>query len=512
MALSFKNGIQWIIVLLLLCAISLQLNLRQKTKRHGVTLQQQPKMLQDFLVHSAEREAIKEQRAELKAAESSAEAAAASNDDEFDNATIQASQLQHDAILQSRSGASAVVIPNITSLGCIDLVRKCMRFKAEKKPSLEKADDRMTADMNKTVALVSPVLKGGFRNQYMRFVALVATAMTNGHDILVESVKWHEKSSHSGIPFDMIYNVSIWNEYATTNNLPQMVYHNHVLHRQWNVKTTAFRGQCPAVIAWFQSPHKTSLLAPVKEMTLPYPAGGARSGQPGNLWDYYRARDKFGLQIELPDGSAISLQVLEERLFHAMQLSDVVQSLVDSLKPSTPYIALHPRIEPEMLDHRYCQDEKEGDLYKIINMVEKSFAETYKEIFVAVAMPQMVKPVKGNPKWNKVHNANLALLQDLFQRGHYDSVDKTKKLFHVWTAGEASLVDRSVNQCMITLLASLVNLELAIQSDVFIGTSVSTWSTSVWKMRHWRGTKENYIFTPFQGIQKLEGLPKPFRC
>lgn len=76
------------------------------------------------------------------------------------------------------------------------------------------------------------------------------------------------------------------------------------------------------------------------------------------------------------------------------------------------------------------------------------------------------------------------------------------------------MVDRNVNQCMMTLLASIVNLELAIQSDVFVGTSVSTWSTSVWKMRHWRNPEksENYIFTPLQGIQKLEGLPKPFRC
>ena len=358
--------------------------------------------------------------------------------------------------------------------------------------------------------MAAPVLKGGYRNQYMRFVGLVAQALSNNQDILLESIKWHEKSSHNGIPFEMLWNVQTWN---ANPKLPKFVNYDPSIHRQWNKRTTAFSGTCPTVIAWFQAPHRTSLFTEVKEMTLPHPAGGARSGQPGNLWDYYRSRDKYGLDVTK---QGTTLVEIEEWILTSMQPSAVVQQLVDSLKPTTTssYIALHPRIEPEMLDHTHCQDDKVRKLQDILDQVTNypDFAE-YPELFVAVAMPQMMATPKKSStrKWMTDHLQNVEILKTIFKDGITKGQGENgSRHLHVWTAGESSLQKQNVNSCMLTILASIVNMELAIQANVFVGTAVSTWSTSVWKVRHYRGLP-NYEFTP-TGIRKVEGLPAPFKC
>jgi hypothetical protein len=248
-------------------------------------------------------------------------------------------------------------------------------------------------------------------------------------------------------------------------------------------------------------------------MTHPYAMGGARSGQPGNLWDYYRQRDKYGTQIQVHNSkNSISLQQLEEWILRAMKPSNTVKDLIQSLKPQgKPYIALHPRIEPEMLQHTHCQAEKIRSLPEILNqVVDYPQFQKYSSLFVAVAMPQMTAKVTRphQMKWFKDHQINLETLNKTFVEG----LERPGGAGHldVWTAGEASLEERKVNVCMLQLLASIVNMELAIEADVYIGTAVSTWSNSVWKIRHWRG-KPNYEFTK-QGIKRVEGLPPAFRC
>jgi hypothetical protein len=195
-----------------------------------------------------------------------------------------------------------------------------------------------------TLALVDPVLKGGYRNQYMRFVALVAQALSNNQSILLESIKWHEKSSHNGIPFEMIFDVDAWN---ANPNLPKLVTFDRKVHPQWNPKTTLFVGTCATTIQWFPSPHRVSFTSEVRDRTAPYAGGGGRSGQPGNLWDFYRRHDKFGMQIPVHHlGTSVSLQELEAWILTSMKPTPIVQALVDSIQPlhaNTPYVGTPPQ-------------------------------------------------------------------------------------------------------------------------------------------------------------------------
>ena len=377
-------------------------------------------------------------------------------------------------------------------------------------------------ELEPSLAMAVPVLKGGYRSQYMRFVALVAMALSANQTILLESVKWNVRSSNNAIPFQMLFDVDTWN---ANRNLPKLVSYSPKKHPQWNPKSTVFIGSCPTVVSWFQSSQYVTFVPELVNMTAPYPGGGARPNQPGNLWDYYRKHDKYGLMIQhKKQGTSISLPQLEEWMLTSMKPSQMVQGLVDSLKPAdnnndnnNNYIALHPRIEPEFLKYRYCQAGKVRRLHDMIQQITNypAFAQQQQkqQLFVAVAMPQMQERQKAGEPWYKDHAENLKLLQSLLEHGltkNGDAAQQQEQKMHVWTAGEAALEHR-INHCTLPLVASMVNMELACQAHVFIGTRVSAWSMSVWKIRHHRGLANNYEFTP-TGIQVIDGLPPPFKC
>jgi hypothetical protein len=189
---------------------------------------------------------------------------------------------------------------------------------------------------------------------------------------------------------------------------------------------------------------------------------------------------------------AISLSELEEWILTSMRPSRAVQELVNSLKPSTPYITLHPRVEPDMLRHPHCEVHKVRSLQVILDQVSgyPDF-RSFQHLFLPVAMPQMTR-FQANDTLYNIHQPNIEILQTIFKDGITRSDGSHVR---VWTAGESSLQERNANPCMITLLASLVNMELATQSEIFVGTRVSTWSHSVWKVRYYRGLP-NYEFLP----------------
>jgi hypothetical protein len=204
---------------------------------------------------------------------------------------------------------------------------------------------------------------------------------------------------------------------------------------------------------------------------------------------------------------AITLSELEEWILTSMRPSLAVQALVNSMKPSTPYITVHPRVEPDMLLHPHCEAHKVRSLQVILDQVSgHPDLRSFEHLFLPIAMPQMTM-FQANDTLYNVHQPNIEILQTIFENGITRSDGSH---VHVWTAGESSLQERNANPCMITLLASIVNMELATQSEIFVGTRVSTWSHSVWKVRYYRGLP-NYEFLP-TGIHRLDGLPPPFDC
>ena len=396
---------------------------------------------------------------------------------------------------------------NVEPLKCLDLTNLCS--KADKEEFVPNVQSPPSSSSSGTLALGCPVLKGGYRNQYMRFVALVAKAIELDYSILLPSIKWHEKSSSFGVPFELLWDVDFWN---THPNLPKLVPYHPGQHSQWNPNTTTYYGLCPTVVEWFRKPHKTNTYQPIESSNHPYVFGGASSGARGSLWDLYRRSDKLGRPLKFANQTAFPLQQLEDWIVQAMRPSRLVQSLVKDIRPGgdTPYLAVHPRVEPEMLYHGHCLQHKVRNLTEILDMVlSHPDLHGYHQMFVALAMPQMRQKFRRRFQHFEHHEHNLQVIENALQRGHVARPDDQK--VHLWMAGEEALVDRNVNSCMMTLLASIVNLELAVQANVFVGTKISTWSISVWKIRH-ALNKPNYEFTPNDGVRLVQGLPEPFNC
>ena len=85
-----------------------------------------------------------------------------------------------------------------------------------------------------TLALTEPYLKGGFRNQAMRFNALVMEAVDrNVSQILLPSMRWGDThGTKRAIPFDRLFDVRHWNSYHP--RLPRMVNYDPLQHHQWD--------------------------------------------------------------------------------------------------------------------------------------------------------------------------------------------------------------------------------------------------------------------------------------
>jgi hypothetical protein len=398
-------------------------------------------------------------------------------------------------------------------LKCIDPVQLC-RDVGNQTHHYNQSD----GSTRRTLAMGDPSLRGGFRNQYMRFTSLIAHAWRYGYpEILLPSIKWFSSGSmvlnmlreeqdkvafaaYSTVPFQYLYSVDHWNLFFDL--LPKMVDYAPDDHSQWNPDTTVYYNLCNTTEQWYKRPPKTDLSPFIDRQTHPVGMGGGYGI--GKLWEHYRREYDLKGTIPLPNGTLARTELLERTMAEALRPSSHMQAILDQLpkRPNHNYLAFHARFEPEMLVHGMCQDWKERDLGKVVEWIrqEPDFG-AMDSMFIAIAMPQMKESYRFN-HYKDEHKKNTEILDNILKQGLSSNVK-------VWMAGEDA-VEPHVDPCMLQLVSSFINLELAVNAKYFLGTATSTWSIGVWKLRYFRGLP-NYEYTP-QGIRKVEGLPKPFKC
>ena len=128
-------------------------------------------------------------------------------------------------------------------------------------------------------------------------------------------------------------------------------------------------------------------------------------------------------------------------------------------------------------------------------------------LYIAIGMKEMEE---GNPhKWFKdEHRRNMAALYGALSYG----LDlPSGQNLTVSIGGHVAINNDEIDSCAHEIVSSAVSFEIAVRSKIFIGTYIWSWSTTVWKARHYLGRGENYAYTP-NGLEKVVGVPKPFRC
>lgn len=222
------------------------------------------------------------------------------------------------------------------------------------------------------------------------------------------------------------------------------------------------------------------------------------------------------------------------------------QNVLDCRLDISPRVlALHPRVEPEMLRHR-CRKRIESNLTKVFercahfspfrqdhghdinNEMNKTSKYKFNMIFIAASVDQILNQPEShyrNDTIDTIMNENrLTFLHareyglfgglPLFESGS-DSARNVK--FSCRSNGQVAYYTTPESLGGLELVASIINFFTAVKADIFVGVKGSSFSTDVFSARYYqsqsRGEKlvESYIIGP-DGIQRLYGPPPSHSC
>jgi hypothetical protein len=112
--------------------------------------------------------------------------------------------------------------------------------------------------------------------------------------------------------------------------------------------------------------------------------------------------------------------------------------------------------------------------------------------FSRALMEKEAKRKDNNDKYHDLNHHNLEVMNNLVQKGMWGGKVK------VVEAGSAMVEEAGdpFYKYYSVTAGGIVNLFLAIHSDIFIGTEISTYSTMATNVRYYRDWKENYFYRP----------------
>ena len=113
-------------------------------------------------------------------------------------------------------------------------------------------------------------------------------------------------------------------------------------------------------------------------------------------------------------------------------------------------------------------------------------------------MEAEARKTQNTDKYTPINDHNLKVINKLVAEGMWNGRVK------VVEAG-SSLVEQAGDpyyQRYSTIAGGIVNMFLAIESDIFIGTEVSTYSVIAANARFHRGLIENYFYVP-EGLKEV---------
>jgi hypothetical protein len=210
------------------------------------------------------------------------------------------------------------------------------------------------------------------------------------------------------------------------------------------------------------------------------------------------------------------------------------------------YAALHARIEPEMLAHA-CGRDMDRNLSRIVSRVadlldarvlggapgSPTSHSSGIPLFVAVSRSGVVDP--RFPKFEATSRTNLNTLDELVTgrplRDRYPVVECGAEMLRRYRArrvaartgtdpdggpAEEQTADRDAPfygedeavDGLGTLLEQVINFDLAVRAEIFVGVERSSYSNAVWTTRYLLGVRENYKYTS-SGLEPVPGMPPP---
>jgi len=224
-----------------------------------------------------------------------------------------------------------------------------------------------------------------------------------------------------------------------------------------------------------------------------------------HMWFTYKRHTRAVLEGRKELSPALK-SVMEGAFRPHPALQAIIDQLLSSLdepgKAST-YIGLHARIEPDMQSHPVCRDKKVIRLQDIFDMMYQKFPTPPAPKLLIITGRRILENVAKDPKSdNEVSKENLRVLNDAVEHGLWNGTVK------VFEAGETLLENTSWNKFAPSIAGGIISYFLLLDSKVFIGTEVSTYSTDIQATRFYRGNRENYKYVPEGILQTTDNTTK----
>jgi len=316
----------------------------------------------------------------------------------------------------------------------------------------------------------------GFRNQVMAFSALIMHARINNWGQVMLHDKLNMKDTfgtNEKFPIDWLFDVEHWNSYYPA--LPRLVSCNNILHKDIDC-----------------SNHK--LRVPTKNATSPY----VFSTPQNHLFTQYQryTNNKGPLVV----AKNVDIIIKQGALRPNSELQEHIDGMFKALETNgnSAFMTLHARVEPDMIKHVMCKGKKESNLTKILEYLQETFPEPpAPNLFLPMNRDLMESESKMKRKMdsenNRLNVENLSALNRAVSEGLWNGRVK------VFEFGSNSLNGTKFGKYPATI-GAWINFYLAVESVVFIGTEISTWSFDVMQTRFHRKNSANYKFLP-SGIE-----------
>ena len=335
--------------------------------------------------------------------------------------------------------------------------------------------------------------QSGYRNQMMMFAAFVMRAGHSGHDqILLTSLRHKDTyGTNQYYPHEYFFDVQHWNSFYP--KLPRMVHCDPEIFSDFDCTKKRWRERTNA--------------------TRPY---SQRLDHRGVLFLNYKRYAKGNGGLAKPTfPNPMDVLMLRGAIRPHPELLALVHRLLGSLdgNGTVPYMALHARVEPDMVAQNICTELKENNLTKIFQYLEETFPDPpaprvflpiNRQLMESHGQPNLKKPKKTN--WIAVHN--LEALNRAVRDGLWGGRSK------VFEFGSNALLGTRYENTPATA-GAILNFYIAQHAEIFIGTEVSTYSMDLLHARFYSGNRNNYYYRP-DGLHvwttNETKHPPPFRC
>ena len=471
-----------------------------------------------------------------------------------------------------------------------------------------------------TLVHFDPHFIGGFRNQHMRFIGLVAHAIDHDiRQILLPSLRWVDINNiPNSIHHELLFDVDYWNKRADEFGLPTLVdydpdilegyvianqttltiteayYDNNELKTPcWNISSSLYSGVDESLIrnagtnlrrtnawamigqgdlyshcartmgdkGWHHKPE--TIIETAKNDKTPtnnntvyrythlVPHGGLAGV--GNLWSKYMQMqstrnqktepyqsEEFGVYPEhVPVEKAIydllrPSQHLQKYITDS--INRAVQNHTQQNSDHQPrLLAIHPRIEQDMLEHR-CNKHMEPNITRLLDHIQNftpffdgnnTNSYRFDSVFMAVSKEGVEKKSNKGGHIGDIVNHNRLALRNYRKNGLFDKgiplfESKTEsaakiKLPMISNENASSIVNfvSVADLGVIELVASIIDFFTAVSAHMFVGVKGSSFSTDVATVRYYQhkedGGAKNYVVGP-NGIERRNGPPAPHSC